>query len=85
MIMASRLLSRRNSSSGKRRRALKDPWSQAGRGPPRTPENRTLTPAVEQTETCRQRGRPRAARFTILMMGGAQSAKMDLIYRDCET
>lgn len=55
-------LNRRNSSRGKRSRALKDPWSQAGRGPPRAPEHRTLTPAVEQTVTCRQRGRPRAAR-----------------------
>uniref|UniRef100_A0A8C8K1D0 D-aminoacyl-tRNA deacylase 1 n=1 Tax=Oncorhynchus tshawytscha TaxID=74940 RepID=A0A8C8K1D0_ONCTS len=61
-------LNRRNSSRGKRSSALKDPLSRAGRGPPRAPEPRTLTPAVEQTETCRQRGRPRAARFTILMM-----------------
>ncbi|CDQ92947.1 unnamed protein product [Oncorhynchus mykiss] len=63
----------------------KGPSDRAGRGPPRAPEPRTLTPAVEQTATCRQRGRPRAARFTILMMGGAQSSKMDFICRDCET
>ncbi|CAB1450743.1 unnamed protein product [Pleuronectes platessa] len=49
--------SRKSSSRGKRRRAPKDPQSQAGRRAPYVPD-RTRTPVVEQRVTCPQRGSP---------------------------